>query len=285
MAKKDEYEWVVNPSGETVVIKGNVEAKLRRSCEKELKYVISKESELQKSAMKPVSALKRVIEQKLPDRVHSALCSAFFTAFNTVFEKGNGVIGKTFNHSETVKDHMISDYAVRLKGDHKELKRVRRRAGKTDTVNSAISTVEGVGLGLLGIGLPDLVLFISLILKGIYEKSTYYGHDYTEPRERYFILKCIETSLSRREDWIRLNSEVDGITVDSYIPTDEELKEQIRRTADACALDMLANKFIQGLPIVGTVGGLTNPVYYGKILRYVKLKYHKRYLLGLLKDR
>ena len=44
---------------------------------------------------------------------------------------------------------------------------------------------------------------------------------------------------------------------------------------------MLLLKFIQGLPVVGLIGGAANPVYYRKVMRYVQLKYHKRYLLEL----
>ena len=40
-------------------------------------------------------------------------------------------------------------------------------------------------------------------------------------------------------------------------------------------------KFVQGIPVVGVLGGAANPVYYRKILRYVQLKYRKRYLNGL----
>jgi len=43
---------------------------------------------------------------------------------------------------------------------------------------------------------------------------------------------------------------------------------------------MILLKFIQGLPVVGVVGGLSNPVYFNKIMEYVRLKYHKRYLLN-----
>ena len=42
---------------------------------------------------------------------------------------------------------------------------------------------------------------------------------------------------------------------------------------------MLVMKFIQGLPVVGVIGGISNPVYYNRIMEYVRLKYHKRYLL------
>ena len=47
---------------------------------------------------------------------------------------------------------------------------------------------------------------------------------------------------------------------------------------------MLLLKFVQGLPVIGVLGGAANPVYYRKILTYVQLKYKKRYLLRLAKD-
>lgn len=64
------------------------------------------------------------------------------------------------------------------------------------------------------------------------------------------------------------------------IPTEEEFQRQIRYTSDAFAMDMLLTKFIQGIPVVGIVGGLSNPLYYRTILSYVRLKYKKRYLLS-----
>ena len=57
------------------------------------------------------------------------------------------------------------------------------------------------------------------------------------------------------------------------------MKAQIRETASVFAMDMLILKFIQGLPIVGIIGGAANPVYYRKVMRYVQLMYRKRYLL------
>lgn len=46
-------------------------------------------------------------------------------------------------------------------------------------------------------------------------------------------------------------------------------------------MDMLILKFIQGIPVIGILGGAANPVYYHKVMQYVKIKYRKRYLLGL----
>ena len=75
----------------------------------------------------------------------------------------------------------------------------------------AVSTVEGVGLGILGIGLPDIVLFLSVILKGTYETALQYGFSYDTPEERMYILRLLETAMSKGEQWIACN-----MTVDNY---------------------------------------------------------------------
>jgi len=62
------------------------------------------------------------------------------------------------------------------------------------------------------------------------------------------------------------------------------LEEQIRETASVFAMDMLILKFIQGLPVVGILGGVANPIYYNRVLKYVQLKYRKRYLLKQIKS-
>ena len=68
---------------------------------------------------------------------------------------------------------------------------------------------------------------------------------------------------------------------DLYDDREDELKQQEKDTASVFAMDMLLLKFIQGLPVVGILGGAANPVYYKKVMKYVRLKYRKRYLLNL----
>ena len=83
------------------------------------------------------------------------------------------------------------------------------------------------------------------------------------------------------EEWIALNAAND-VSIDcavNRIPEEDELKQQIEKTANALATQMLVLKFIQGLPVVGILGGAANPIYYQRIMKYVQLKYRKRYLL------
>ncbi len=134
-------------------------------------------------------------------------------------------------------------------------------------------------MGILGIGLPDIVLFLSVILRGVYETATKYGFSYESEEEKMYILKLLEASLSNGEKWESLNKEVDSFFAFKCCLQAAGFEEQLRKTADAFAVDMLLAKFVQGIPVIGIVGGLSNPVYYKRILRYVQLKYRKRYLL------
>ena len=146
--------------------------------------------------------------------------------------------------------------------------------------NLLLSTVEGVGLGALGIGLPDIVLFVGMLLKGIYETALRYGFPYEDPAEQMWILRMMETALTKGPLWTEKNQGVDAFLYQGLMeePTKEALSQQIQATAQTFAMDMLVLKFIQGLPLVGALGGAANPVYYRRVLNYVQLKYHKRYL-------
>ena len=45
-----------------------------------------------------------------------------------------------------------------------------------------------------------------------------------------------------------------------------------------CILDHLYLKFVQGIPVVGVVGGLSDMVYQKKISDYAAIKYKRRFL-------
>ena len=259
--------------------------RLLAALQKELEQLEKRERRLERSAEKQEPPeWKKALETKVPEKVRVSLEKAFCKAFSVVFQHGNTLIEKTYDKEELQKDHEIQAYAVELKGNRRELRRMRKAAGAADLRNMALATVEGAGLGLLGIGLPDIVIFIGMLMKGVYEAALHYGFDYDSPQERLFILKMMEASLSRGEERIRADREVDAMC--AALPSAEEaknlLQEQTDRTAKAFAADMLLLKFIQGLPVVGLLGGAGNPVYYRRIMKYVQIRYHKRYLLGMI---
>ncbi len=262
---------------------------LRRACETELRYVKKAEQQIQKKAMESQATWKAVIGGAIPDRVYDGLQAAYAKAFEIVFENAVGLIELTYNKSEMEKDFLIHNFAVDTRRSQHELKKIRRKAESSDFFNSVFTTVEGVGLGALGIGLPDIVIFLGFIMKSIYETAVMYGYDYETPEERLFILKLMSASVRKHEKWVEADLEIDEM-LSAYargkglpVPLYDDMREQIETTAEDFALDMLVLKFIQGLPLVGILGGLGNPIYYKKILQYVRVKYYKRYLLEKMK--
>ena len=248
--------------------------------EKELLLLKREEDKLIFAASKPRSAgWKNTLESKIPPKAFDGLKVAFGKGFSAVFTHGRGVIELTYRKNKISEKHIDNDYAVQQKGRRKELKRVYKGAKKSNLLNLTVTTVEGIGLGALGIGMPDIVLFIATLLKGIYETALNYGFNYESRFEQFIILKMMATSLMSGDEWLKSNNETDKLLMLTPRPVSDELfNRQIDETASAFALDMLLLKFIQGLPVVGILGGAANPVYYNKVMKYVQIKYKKRYL-------
>ena len=254
--------------------------------EKELYKIEKEEHKLLHNADKHKTAptWKVELENRVPEKIIAGLQKTFSKAFYLIFEKGVFIIEKTYDKDSIEKDFQINDYAVHVKGSRKEIRNIHSGAFRSNVINTVVTTIEGISLGILGIGLPDIVLWVGILLRGIYETALKYGFDYETPQEKLFILKMLEASMVSGKEWTDLNAEIDKYIVQNVyvVPDDNELKEQIEKTSIAFATEMIITKFIQGLPVVGILGGATNPVYYQKIMQYVQLKYRKRYLMGKL---
>ncbi len=257
------------------------QTKREKALGKEAQAIEKLEKRLAQSAMqaKP-AAWKRELENKIPPKVYTGLESAFCKGFSVVFTQGTVVIEKGFDKEEAKADHAIRDFALQRKGSRKEWKQLHQAARKSGLVNMAVTTAEGIGLGALGIGMPDIVLFLGTLLKGIYEMALHYGFDYESQQEQLFVLKMMAAALSTGQEWADRNREIEEwIASEGVGVCQEAVTQQMQETAAVFAMDMLLLKFIQGLPLVGILGGAANPVYYHKVLNYVQLKYRKRYLL------
>lgn len=258
-----------------------MDKKREKALQKELRAVEKQEKKLQKAFVKAKApAWKTALGDKIPQKVFTGLESTFCKGFSLVFNQGRSLIEKSYNKEELKNNHSIRDYAVQVKGGRKELKAVRKSAKRSDGLNMVVTTAEGLALGTLGIGMPDIVLFISTLLKGVYETALNFGFDYETPEEQYMMLNMMAASLITGEERVEWDEMIDAmIEEEPRDVTQEVLNEQIRETASVFAMDMLLLKFIQGLPIVGILGGVANPIYYNRVLQYVQLKYRKRYLL------
>jgi len=224
---------------------------------------------------------KKALEEKVPEKVYTGLNSAFAKGFSLVFQHGHKIIEKTYKKETIARKHAARNEGFRSSGNRKEMKQIHKNARKSNNLNVAITTVGGIGLGALGIGMPDIVLFLATVLRGVYETALHYGFGYESRFEQMMILKMMAASLSSGADWFRRNREVNDwiLKGEREIP-DADFQTQIQDTASVFAVDMLLLKFIQGLPVVGLLGGAANPLYYHKIMQYMQLKYKRRCLLN-----
>lgn len=256
-----------------------MEINRRKLANRELLKLRYQEKELEQTALKakPLS-VKTLLEKKIPEKVYTGLESAFCTGFSLVFNQGRKIIELTYKKEELQRQHALRDWKVKTVGSRGDLRQMGKSAGKSDAVNLAATTAEGIALGALGIGLPDIVLFLTTLLKGIYESAIHYGFGYESRQEQYLILKMMSASLQTGKNWVWENRAVDKFLKAEEEITEEMFQEQLRKTASAFAVDMLLLKFLQGMPVVGFLGGAANPVYYNKVMKYVQIKYKKRYL-------
>ncbi len=233
---------------------------------------------LEKRLEKSDSKLNQLLASKVPPTLQGTLDKAFSKAFHTVFEKGTGVIEKTYKKDEIRKQYQINDYVAELSDTRKSLKAFSKKASGSGTVNLAISGVSGVGLGVLGIGIPDIVLFTGLVLKSVYEIALNYGYNYESEDERRFILLLIQGALTHGDEMRSINSRVDAYIENDRHVAAESLEECINAAAGCMSKELLYMKFLQGIPIVGAVGGAYDAIYMKQIVKYAELKYRRRFL-------
>lgn len=261
----------------------NTQKKKIRSLNREFAALQRQESRLMCSAVKAKPAgWKTALEKKVPDKVYSGLNSAFCKGFSLVFQHGRKLIELTYKKEKLQQKHTTQDDGFRQLGKRKDIRMLQKNARSSNNLNVAVTTLEGMALGALGVGMPDIVLFLTTVLRGVYETALHYGFPYESRFEQMLILKMMAASLSSGSEWFSRNKEVnDWLRLDSREITDGEFETQLRKTAEVFAVDMLLLKFVQGLPVVGILGGAANPFYYNRVMRYVQLKYRRRYLLKL----
>ena len=234
---------------------------------------------LKKRAEKTESKLNRMLEKKIPDHLQVTLDKAFSKAFSLVFEKGTGVIEKTYRKEELRKEYQIDEYASRVRGSKKALKVFSKKAAGAGAVNLFLSGASGIGLGILGIGLPDIALFTGLMLKGLYEIALRYGFDYEEEEEKKFILLLIQGALSFGDDLKNINEELNFYMDYGAFAKERTLEQGIQSAAGELSKELLYMKFLQGIPIIGAAGGAYDAIYMQQIVTFAELKYRRRFYL------
>ncbi|MDD6039403.1 MAG: EcsC family protein [bacterium] len=249
--------------------------------EKELQKLQRQESMFfSKYSEKDESKLNRLIEDKVPDKVQSTLEKAFVKAFTYVFEKGTALIEKTYKKDGILEDFDVNLYAANRKNTKKEWKAFAKRSTGSANKNLLVTGASGVGLGLLGIGIPDIVLFLSLQLRSIYEIALHYGYTYEKEQEQRLILLLICGAISYGEEQKAIDDEINHFIENGTYTSQKELNLCIAEAASCLSKELLYMKFLQSIPVVGAVGGMFDAIYMKRINKYAELKYRRRFLHG-----
>ena len=168
------------------------------------------------------------------------------------------------------------------------VRRFDRQAKSTIVKNLVISMFEGLALGLGGMGIPDIPIFVSVMLKSIYEIAISFGFDYTSDEEKLFILNIIDTSLKSGDVLRKKNEEInimiDHMSEEFQNDSDEQvvklmISRQVDVSAEALSKELLYGKFIQGKAVIGIVGGINDVTCLKKVTDYAVLKYKRRFLI------
>lgn len=224
------------------------------------------------------SPLSEKLDRFMPDQLQETLEQTFCKAFELVFTKGDPALNALSRSQKR-----LAKASNPPKGIRRSLRAPVRRAGRSKALNLLLSGAEGVSTGLLGVGIPDIPLFLAVILKTVYEIAASYGFSSTGEQEKCLILWIIQLSLSRGQPLCDGTRALDRMLADpDALPLHWD--ERLRGASDALARELLNWKFLQGTPVVGVVGGLSDAVFLHRISTYAELKYRRRFLLTLAEE-
>ena len=192
------------------------------------KLEVQEQRFLQKRLEKKESILNQKLEEKIPPKLQGTLDAAFAKAFALIFEKGTGIIEKTYQREKLEQDYQVRQYTADVKQNSKSLRAFSKKARDTGTKNLLLSGVSGIGMGVLGIGLPDIPVFTGMILKNIYETALQYGYSYESREEKYFILLLIRGAVSYGDTLCEIDGKVNEFIRNGMLPEEYQDKETDR---------------------------------------------------------
>lgn len=253
--------------------------------EKEWLKLEKEESAFMDKAMhKEDSKLNQFLENKVPGGLQKTLDDTFAKAFQLIFEKGTDIIEKSYKKEDIEKDYQINSYAANVKENRRNLKAFSKKASGAGRANLLLSGVSGIGMGVLGVGIPDIVVFTGLMLRSVYETSLHYGFPYDSEEEKKFILLLIQGAVCHDTNLLRINDELNAFMESGKFSADFDMNECIQKAAGALSKELLYMKFLQGIPVVGAVGGAYDVIYMKKINKFAELKYRRRFLRNKIKN-
>lgn len=92
------------------------------------KLEVQEQRFLQKRLEKKESILNQKLEEKIPPKLQGTLDAAFAKAFALIFEKGTGIIEKTYQREKLEQDYQVRQYTADVKQDSKSLRAFSKKS-------------------------------------------------------------------------------------------------------------------------------------------------------------
>ena len=251
-----------------------------RDCQKKEQKLLFEDPFWKIAVSKTTGSVKAKIEDKIPEKLEDTLNKAFTAAFKMVFQEGKVLIKKTYNEETLKSEYADKRVGVQTKGDRSLIKKLRRPAEKRYFKSLGVAATEGVGLGLLGIGLPDIPILIGNMIRTCTVSAQSHGLDTDRKDEQVYMLMMIRLAAMPVEERAAVNRQLDalGDAIDSGKEIFLDLETEMKETSERLSMTLLFSRFVMGLPVVGVAGGLYNPVIVSQLHQLAEVKYEARLL-------
>lgn len=251
-----------------------------RDCQEKEQKLLFEDPFWKKAVSKTTGSVKAKIEDKIPEKLEDTLNKAFTAAFKMVFQEGKILIKKTYNEETLKSEYADKRVGVQTKGDRSLIKKLRRPAEKRYFKSLGVAATEGVGLGLIGIGLPDIPILIGNMIRTCTVSAHSHGLDTDRKDEQVYMLMMIRLAAMPVEERTAFNSQLDalGDAIDSGKEIFLDLEAEMKETSERLSMTLLFSRFVMGLPVVGVAGGLYNPVIVSQLHQLAEVKYEARLL-------
>lgn len=99
-------------------------------------------------------------------------------------------------------------------------------------------------------------------------------------KDKKFILLLIQGAVSHDTELFKVNEELNYFIEHGSFSEGMDLEKMIQKPASFLSKELLYMKFLQGIPVVGAVGGAYDVIYMKQVNKFAELKYRRRFFAG-----
>ena len=254
------------------------EKELNILLKEELKFIKKKPSQFLK---KEKDFLNSFIEHKTPEKIQITTEAVFQSAFEFIFEEGIDIIEKTYSKYKLQNKYENNKKEFNLKRNEKALKKFDKSVKTSNNISAFLTGVKSTALGTLGVGLPDIPIFVAEIIRVVYSTALKYGYSYDNENEKIFVLSIIAFALCETSQKQKYSEICDNIA--ECIETEKNisisLKDMECETSQILSKTVCGTKLIQGVMIAGILSSVGNISIINNVSKSAYLKYKKRFIM------